>query len=69
MQAITFRLEDELYDRLRELAYQSRVPMNTHANAALMDYLDIMETAAGAGEDSQGSRAVPGSLPGMASGC
>jgi len=54
MQAVTFRLEDEIHDRLRELAYQSRVPMNTHANAALMGYLDMMEHQAGAGEGSQG---------------
>jgi predicted transcriptional regulator len=40
---IPFRLEPEIAERLRELAHRTRQPMNKHANAALLRYLDASE--------------------------
>lgn len=40
------RLDDEVYEELRRLAFDTRVSMNAHVGAALKDYLKRMAAQA-----------------------
>ena len=47
MQAITFRLPADLHERLRRIAFELRIPMNTIATDAIAERVTRLETRRG----------------------